>query len=425
MTQTRHDQERDYIAANWRNVSPITCAVCRTERDLPDRCAVRTEATYVGGLRADLAFFDARGNLLGVIEVIDTNHPSEQALAIQETLPFAYYRLLNPRTSPKRRKFHDELERGRFTYPKDGEGEPKWICSRGCFDFFELLEGAKPFNEWEASRCDMCNGYFHANHLSSAVFLDAENPYYPLCIHCAASVSDGTTQWRQPGELAGGDPREWIPSKDADAATLLLAYCDAAFWAMVWGERADKLDEAYSYIERNPQAEDATASRLPLIKAAFDEGRWSEGAALLSPIGAPGWAAYPGETERLLAWRPENCRRTAAAWDHLKAYRLEQLPIELSRRIPSERLPIYLYCRTHGDYLDDGDRECPDCAEQRQREEEQLRQAQEHYERKFLEQREARQAIIESDNARLKEFQRRFDEQTAHRRRTGGNEESP
>ena len=143
LNQTRHDQERDYIAENWRHLTPLTCAACRAERELPERCAVRTEATYGGGLRADLAFFDARGVLLGVIEVIDTHPPTEKAFAMQEKIPFVYYRLLNPRTSAKSRKFHDELNRGKFTYPEDDEGGPKWICSRGCLIFFDMTRGRK------------------------------------------------------------------------------------------------------------------------------------------------------------------------------------------------------------------------------------------------------------------------------------------
>ena len=338
---------------------------------------------------------------------------------MQEKLSFAYYRLVGRRALAKRQGFDDELERGKFTYPEDDKGEPKWICSGECLTFFNHFKGADLINTWEAPRCDTCNGYFHANHLSSAVFLDWENPYYPVCIHCAASVSDGTTQWRSPGDLAGGDPREWIPSKDSDAESLLLAYCDAAFWAMVWEQRVEKLDKSEQYTdERNTQAENATAARLPLINAAFDAGHWAKGAALLSPIGAPGWSDFPGESQRLLTWRPENCRGTAAAWERLKAHRLDQLPFELSRRIPRGRLPTYLYCQTHGDYLDYGNGDgCPDCLEQLRQEEDQMRQAEAQCQSKLIEDREVRQAKFELDNSKLSDFQRQFDEQTGRRNR--------
>ena len=148
-----------------------------------------------------------------------------------------------------------------------------------------------------------------------------------------------------------------------------------------------------------------------------DSGPGEQRCCRLSP--APGWAAYPGETERLLAWRPDNCTGTAAAWDRLKAHRFEELPPELSRRIPLKRLSRYLHCWTHGEYLDAGDGGgCSACVEQRRLEEDQLRQAEAGYQRKLIEERKARQARLKLDRLRLDEFQRRFDEQTGRRERT-------
>ena len=64
-------------------------------------------------------------------------------------------------------------------------------------------------------------------------------------------------------------------------------------------------------------AENATAERLLLVNAAFEAGDWAKGANLLLPVGAPGWASYGDDPERLLAFRPDNCRGTAAAWRSL------------------------------------------------------------------------------------------------------------
>lgn len=50
---------------------------------------------------------------------------------------------------------------------------------------------------------------------------------------------------------------------------------------------------------------------------------------LLLPVGAPGWAAYADEPERLLAFGADNCRGTAAAWERLVSHRLEALLEEL------------------------------------------------------------------------------------------------
>ena len=192
--------------------------------------------------------------------------------------------------------------------------------------------------EWTPPRCYICDGYFHANNLSDAQFLDWANPFDPLCIHCAASY--GLAQWRSPSELAGGDPREWIPEDNADVATLFLSFCDSAFWAMVWVERVTKLNNPDMYKGgNNVGAEDATAGRLPLVHAAFDVGDWHVGARLLSPIGSPDWADYPREAKRLLAFRDTNCIGTALAWDRLKSHRLQQLPLGLRKRIPEWRNP--------------------------------------------------------------------------------------
>ena len=46
--------------------------------------------------------------------------------------------------------------------------------------------------------------------------------------------------------MAGGDPREWAPDDDSDPAELFLAYCDTAFWEIVWSSRASKLDTPWN-----------------------------------------------------------------------------------------------------------------------------------------------------------------------------------
>ena len=104
-------------------------------------------------------------------------------------------------------------------------------------------------------------------------------------------------------------PREWTPIEDADPADLLLAYTEAAFWGMVWQQRVAKLDDPEAYDgSKHQQAEVATEARLLEVTRAFDHGDWRKGANLLLPIGAPGWAAYEDEPQRLLAWREDNCR---------------------------------------------------------------------------------------------------------------------
>ena len=307
-----HDTERDRIASNWPKLASFTCAGCKEQKTFPSAKNVATEVSFHGRLRADVAAMDSVGHITGVVEVVYSHPPSEQVLASQETLGFAYYRLL----------------------PLPWRNEPSaWLCSPECWKWYTALSSRETSSPWEPRKCDECGGYFHQNSLSWVEFCDwADDPNWAYCIHCAADYGNG--QWRSPGELAGGDPREWTPDDDADPAALFLAYSESAFWSMVWNNRAAMLESPDTYNgSRNEAAEEATARRLPVVNTAFDAGDWEKGADLLLPVGAPGWADYSDEPERLLAFRPENCRGTAAAWSRLLSYRLEQLPEELSRII--------------------------------------------------------------------------------------------
>ena len=301
---------------------------------MPGDAEVATEVSYGGGLRADIAAAGIDGQIMGVMEVIDQHRPTPRALAEQGKLVFAYYVLLNQPSPPKRRSIGDEIEKGRFRSPdirRIGDGNPVWLCSADCLAFFEELKGAERTNDWDAPRCDICRQYLHDNPLSRIEFRDwAYDPHTAYCIHCAAGCNAGKMQWRAPGELAGGDPREWTPDADADSAILFLAYCEAAFWTKVWSGRVANLGAPDTYDgNQHEAAESATARRLPMVNAAFDAGEWAKGANFLLPVAAPGWAAYEDEPERLLAFGEDNCRGTARAWERLLSHWLDALPEEL------------------------------------------------------------------------------------------------
>lgn len=309
--KSRHDIERDRIAATWAQLSPVRCAVCREELAFPP-ASTNIEVQYDGRLRADVGAFDGGGQLLGVVEVVRSHPPTERAIAAQKNLGFAYYRKL-PLPAL------DELA--------------VWLCSPDCWEWRRQWgEGAAGvlWEAWKAPQCARCNGYIHQNQLSWLEFRDWDaDPHEAYCIHCAAAYGRG--QWRAPGELAGGDPREWTPDNDADPAALFFAYGEAEFWAMVWTKRVVIPDEPRFYYRNMDNAvEEATARRLLLVQQAFDNGEWGQGSDLLLPVGAPGWQSFPDERERLLAYRPDNCRGVAAAWNRLLSYRLGQLPDELA-----------------------------------------------------------------------------------------------
>ena len=334
MGKSRHDRERDRIAVDWLTHPPFVCDVCEAECEFPRNLTAITEAQYAGRLRADVGATGSDGRVIGVVEVIDTHGPTTHAFAEQSKLEFAYYRILNPPTRPKRRSIDNEISKGRFSYQGTKQGEcdaAVWLCTGECLTFFETLKGANRTNDWDAPRCDICSEYLHDNEISGTEFRDwAYDPYTTFCIHCAARCDASEMQWRSPGELAGGDPREWTPSKDADPADLFLAYCTAAFWSMVWSNRAAELDSTDAYDgNRHKDAENATAERLPLVNAVLDTDDWRKAMNLLLPVGAPGWAAYEDEPERMLAFRADNCRGTASAWNKLVPQILATLPGEL------------------------------------------------------------------------------------------------
>lgn len=358
------------------SLGSFICGGCQDEKQFPNGSAVITETPYGGGLRADIGVFGFDGKLSAVVEVIDQHPPTPRALAEQGSLDFAYYRLLNLPSPPKRRSIDQEIAKGRFRYSdveRNGDDEPVWLCSADCLAFFEELRGADRANDWDAPRCDVCRQYLHDNQLSRVEFRDwVYDPYIAYCIHCAARCNAGVMQWRAPGELAGGDPREWTPDDDADAEALFLAYCDAAFWTKVWLGRVSKLGNPDTYDgDRHEAAENATARRLPMVNDAFDAGEWAKGANLLLPVGAPGWAAYEDEPERLLAFGADNCRGTAAAWERLLSHRLLTLPEELGAIVKEgaavrEKTSETRYCddcdmSTSVRELDTGSRACTNC----------------------------------------------------------------
>jgi hypothetical protein len=334
MSKSKHDQERDRIAADWLTHPSFICDGCGVECNFPGNLSISTEIRYAGGLRADVGATGTDGRLIGVVEVIDTSGPTPRAFAEQSKMGFAYYRHLTPPPIPKSLNGgHYENHMGRFDYlGVDLVKEAVWLCSGDCLVFYEQLKGAKRTNNWDAPRCDVCGEYLHDNPLSRVGFTDwAYDPYTAFCIHCAARCDASAMQWRSPGELAGGDPREWTPDNDAAPADLFLAYCMAAFWSMVWSGRTANLGEPDTYDgSRNEDADNATAKRLPLVNAALNAGEWRNAMNLLLPIGAPGWAAYEDEPERMLAWGSDNCRGTASAWEKLLPQIRGALPCELA-----------------------------------------------------------------------------------------------
>ena len=246
MSVSRHNMERERISADWLRLPPFVCDVCEAEYEFPRNLTVVTEAQYAGRLRADIGAFDIYGQMVGIVEIMDTHRPTPRALSEQSKLEFAYYRILNPPIRPKRHNIDGEIREGRFSYPSTEQGRyaaTAWLCSAECLSFFEKLQGVNRTSDWDAPRCDICSEYLHDNEISGAEFRDwAYDPNTAFCIRCAARCDASEMQWRSPRELAGGDPREWTPGKAADTSDIFLAYHSAAFWSKVWSNRVTLLD---------------------------------------------------------------------------------------------------------------------------------------------------------------------------------------
>ncbi len=246
--------------------------------------------------RADVAALDQQGDIVAVVEVVNTNPPSEQVLVSQSTLVGAFYVGM------------DALDKGFKGY-----------CSSFCWTN-RNEDNVKP---WSAPACSECERPYYTLEFQYEL-VDWENPYYPMCLECAAKYPGG--QWRSPGDLAMGDPGDRIPGPDADVLDLFLSFSDSDFWAMVWTSRTAKLEEA-----RSPETE--TAARLDQVEAAIERGDWNGGERLLQPIGAPAWDRPPGPA--LFAWNHDNCGRTALSWRRLREYRIRCLPSSIQTAIRS------------------------------------------------------------------------------------------
>lgn len=297
MYDSVHNQVRDSISRRYFDLPPLRCRFCGHEAPLPteDVFEVVTERGN-RQFRADVAALNRHGEFVAVVEVVNTNLPTEQVLAAQSELAAAFY--VEP----------DALDNGFMGY-----------CSPFCW----TNRRERNVWPWSVPACSACQRPYHTLEYDYGL-LDWENPYDPVCLECAAGTPGG--QWRSSGELALGDPADRIPGRDADVLELFLSFSDADFWAMVWTDRTAKPGEA-----RYPETQ--TAVRLDHVDAAFDRGNWDGGQRLLQPIGAPAWDRPEGPA--LFAWEHSNCVRTALAWRRLREYRLSCLPSSIQAAVRS------------------------------------------------------------------------------------------
>ena len=313
-----HNIVRDRIAANYHNLPPLTCQLCQSEVALP-ACDFTTVEHSIAindvRMRVDVAALLTTGELTAAIEVIDTHPPRPAVLQAQKRLPSVFYVQL------------DALQDNEFS---------GW-CSPECWEW-ESVPRQERVCDMEFGECDGCQkllyyargGYCYSECTEGLLwgkegFRDWDNdPHYQYCIACAARI--GIAQWNDPSSIAFGDTGI-LPPIPGDTDAIFLSWSNAAFWHKVWNERTMKIPDRYG-------AETETAKRLDEVESAFDRGDWAKGAELLHPIGKP-WLQV--SDVKLCAWNPNNCRRVAHAWDRLREYLLQSLPVEIAELIPAPK----------------------------------------------------------------------------------------
>ena len=276
----------------------------------PESSQITREVRY-GQFRFDIGIWDDDGCLLGTVEVIASNPPSDSKLSYQSSLGFAYYRLLAYRNA-----------------------EAAWLCSPDCWTWYSQFPDHVYSCQWDAPRCTDCEGYFHDNMISRHQFMDWDNPYYPVCISCAAKV-DGA-QWAAPGSMIRGVEKD--PELESDAiASTFHRFCTANFWAEVWRVRVARmrvLDDRPKLAA--PDGELRTQQRMQVVFDAMSLGHWNAAAVLLGGVGAPSWEQE--YKHKFYAWNPINCILVATAWQLFTTHWYGMLPGEIRRNIAHQPL---------------------------------------------------------------------------------------
>ena len=288
----------------------IPCSACREEMSFPESSQITREVRY-GQFRFDIGVWDDDGCLLGTVEVIASNPPSDSKLSYQSSLGFAYYRLLAYRNA-----------------------EAAWLCSPDCWTWYSQFPDHVYSCQWDAPRCTDCEGYFHDNMISRHQFMDWDNPYYPVCISCAAKVEGA--QWAAPGSMIRGMEKD--PELESDViASTFHRFCTANFWAEVWRVRVARMRMLDDRPElAAPDGEVRTQHRMQAVFNAMSLGHWNAAAVLLRGVGAPSWEQE--YNHKFYAWDPINCILVATAWQLFATHWYGMLPGEIRRNIAHQPL---------------------------------------------------------------------------------------
>ena len=164
-----HDTVRDRIAQEYFNLPPLRCRFCKLETPIAtEKVAYVVTEHWHGQFRADVAALTQQREVVGVVEVINTNPPNEQTLTSQSELASVFYVTL------------DALDDGFAGY-----------CSPFCW----RNRNEESVSPWSVPACSDCERPYHTMEYQYRL-VDWENPGEEVCIECAAKTSGG--QWRSP-----------------------------------------------------------------------------------------------------------------------------------------------------------------------------------------------------------------------------------
>ena len=175
MHVSNHDREVARIANEYPKVHPKTCAWCKSQVCLPIATSTRVERsiTLAGSVRMipDITAVDDEGEVVAIVEVVDTHPPRDEALEAMQQAPFPTVIVHLPERTQEERK-------GKRNRPRGRARSQAVYCSAFCW----AHQDEQRMSALEPCACcqryDFRDGSYHDW---------SDDPNSPHCLRCAAS----------------------------------------------------------------------------------------------------------------------------------------------------------------------------------------------------------------------------------------------
>ena len=221
MHLSHHDQEVARIAREYPKVHPETCAWCKSQVCLPIAHSMRVERgiTLTRSVRVipDITAFDAQGEAIAIVEVVDTHPPRDEALEAMQEAPIPTVIVYVPRRTQERKVYCSA-----FCWVHQDEQRMSTLEPCACCERYDFRDGS--YHDW------------------------SDDPHSPFCLRCAAS---------QGGQWSGPMGESEMFGEDEGLGTRFRQWEIASFWSMVWTKR-----EADADTHRASQDESAQSGNL-------------------------------------------------------------------------------------------------------------------------------------------------------------------